>query len=578
MKHLPWKLLGAALALALVFDLLFYKTASVGINVLIMQIAILLASLGLVYHFKRTVSKGAWIAMGFALMFALTFAIWTSEIGTALSTLGIIVSNFYFALFLLGHHGKFHHPLHLIGDGVRYFAETYVTRLSIFGDFKIPAVSLRNSAILRGVLIAVPILIIFIALFLGSDLILQQRAEGLTDWLDDLFESGNIIKHVMLISSLTFVFLIFFAGVFWKRLQIAELKALVIKHNVESGIILFGVNILFFAFIIFQSVYLFGGQNAWNGIEGITYSEYAVQGFNELAAVTVLVVLLILSLRFFHTERSFKKIVHTAELILIVETLAIVFSAWKRMSLYVAQYDFTPARLFGFWFFILATVILLLLAYHIIKRVPQHKFMQQAPIVIGIAMLIFTISAPDALSVRMNIARAGGNDIDAFPLFNHLSAEAFPAMVGVLTSEEYQSRLKEPEEFCKYIEPDYASGRIVRILDTDDEYAVIRKQDSAARIGSNRFEVSWNNVYWKYDRNRNRNFDGKGDPQPKKIPREDWRTWNLSRVNVPRNADKTIPYELTVERPSSESLAAACGIPLDDPNYVDPRSQPIPNR
>lgn len=546
MKHLPWKLLASALTLGVLFDVLFYKTQSVGINVLLMQTAILLVSFGLAKYLKQPVSKGTWISAIFSLLFAATFAIWTSLIGTTLSAFGLITSNIFFAVFLLGHHGKVHHPFHAAVDGIRYIAETYITRLSIFGYFKIPVFSLRSSSVLRGILIALPIVIIFAALFLGSDLILQQRAEGFTTWLDEFINSGDVTAHIMIIAFFTFLFLIFFAGAFWKRLKFDELKTLTVKHNIESAIILISVNVLFFAFIIFQGVYLFGGQAAFNGIEGITYSEYAVNGFNELATVAVLVILLILSLRYFHTERSMRKLVHITELILIAETLAVVFSAWKRMALYVAQYDFTPARLFGFWFFILCAIILLLLAYHIVRKIPQYKFMQQAPIIIGIAMLLFTASAPDALAVKLNVKRG---DIDPFPLFHDLSAEAYEIMDDVLNSGNYEFGLLDTsiEDYCPFVFSNYENNKIKSFtwtnvyLSTDDyPDADAMNKDYDLRFDLVRFKNDWAHIRMH----------------------NSWRTWNFSRSRVPEieqqeQDNRNIQYTV-------EETAEACGLHVGD--------------
>lgn len=558
MKHLPWKLLAGALALGVLFDILFYKTASFGINVMLMQIAILSVSFGLSMHLKRPVSKGAGISAAFALLFAATFAVWTSDIGIALSALGLIASNIFFAVFLLGHHGKVHHPIHAVLDGVRYIAETYATRLSIFGNFEIPVFSLRSSSVVRGILIALPIIIIFAALFLGSDLILQQRADGFTTWLQHFLDSGDVIGHIALIIFFTFLFLVFFAGVFWKRLKFDELKELTVKHNIESAIILVSVNLLFLAFIIFQGVYLFAGQTAFEGIEDITYSEYAVHGFNELATIAVLVILLILTLRYFHTERTMRKIVHGAELVLIAETLLVVFSAWKRMALYVAQYDFTPARLFGFWFFIVCVIILLLLAYHIVKRIPQYKFMQQAPIVIAIAMLMFTASTPDALAVKLNVKRG---DIDPFPLFNSLSAEAFDEMVAVLTDKNIDIGIMNPKDVCGSVYPTYnaADGSLSNILEIGtNDYPFYEINDVRGNL--NRFQKHWDWAFFRDTSPRE-----KGEPS---IPLDNWRTWNLSRASVPRDADHKIPYDFTHETISHQDVADACGIPIHDPNFV----------
>ena len=572
MKHLSWLLFGAALFLGILVDFLFYDTTTIGLNVFLMQLAILATTLGLAYRLQTPIPTGVWVASVFALLYSLTFVIWTSDIGLTLSWLGMLFANLVLVAYLVGHHGKFHHPFHFFVDATKHAFEAIFTRWGIFADLKVPNLSVRNSSVLRGILITIPILLIFGALFLGSDLILQQHTESLRAWLSDYFDTSSIPVHITIITFSAVGFLLIFAASFWRRLRVAECKALASRYATESAIILIAVDVLFFVFIVFQGVYLFGGQAAWDNIESITYSEYAVAGFNELATVAALVILLILSLRYFHTERIQGKLIKLAELSLIVLTLAILYSAWMRMALYVAQYDFTPARLFGFWFFITTAIVLALLAYHIVKKIPQYTFMQHSAIVIGAAMLIFTVMAPDALSVRLNVARADDGRMNAFPLFHQLSAEAFPAMVSALTDEEINIGILEPEEICDVVKPHYSShpndgGKLTEIKDQDlneDRVDAFFME----RHALNRFQEIWDSAYFvtKYPR-------GWGMGELTKEPRDSWRTWNLSRASIPRNADHTIAYDLAVPIISHEEFAAICGFPLVDPDVFP---QPTP--
>src|SRR5688572_20264350 len=103
MKHTPWVLLGSALILGLIFDGLFYRVDQPGINILLFQLAILAVSIGLVRYHKMKIPREAYVAATFATLFAFTFAIWTSGIGMTLSLFGLLASNFFFAVYLLGH-------------------------------------------------------------------------------------------------------------------------------------------------------------------------------------------------------------------------------------------------------------------------------------------------------------------------------------------------------------------------------------------------------------------------------------------------------------------------------------------
>ncbi len=504
----------------------------------------------------------------FSLLFAFTFVIWTSDIGLSLSALGLVVSNALFALYLMGHHGKFHHPVSMAFETSRRYIETLITRVEILGHLKLPRVSTRNNAVVRGVLISIPVVVIFGSLFLASDLVLQQRVSNFSNWFDN-FSGQDIVAQLFIIGFVSFIFLLFFAAAFWKRFTFNDFNQLVSQHRTESAIVLVSANVLFALFIIFQSVYLFGGQNAWDKIEGITYSDYAVQGFNELATVAILVILLILTLRYFHAERVNKKIIRAAEILLLAETLTIVISAWVRMSLYVQQYDFTPARLFGFWFFALAAVLLVLLAVHVFAKTPQYKYLQQALVVTGIAMLVFTMSAPDALSVKMNIARADDGNVAAFPLFNQLSAEAYPIMERVLTSGELgYGLLDSVEDYCPHVDPIYsAQNGLLQEIDSKVDGGVI-DTDRDVRQSIERFEQRWHREYFKTVQG---DFpENGGRRESTEVKRYDWRSLNLSRTNVPRLENGDLSIDLNIYQFSNGNIAAACGFPLRDPNFIPP--------
>ncbi|MFH1632070.1 MAG: DUF4173 domain-containing protein, partial [bacterium] len=399
MKHLPWKLLAAAIALGIIFDILFYSVDELGINLFIMELIFLAISIGFALHLRIRLPAYSWVSGSYALAFAATFAVWTSSISLTLSGLGFLTANVLFALSVFGHHSKFRHPLQIISASFQHGFGDVLSRFSILGNIKIPGIKSTSRPIVRGVAIAVPIIIIFMALFVSSDLILQQSTSGIINWIEGLVESGDFIGHIFIITLFSAMFLLFLATAFWRRIEFPAIPFLSARHGTESAIILASTSVLFLGFILFQGVYLFGGQAAWNGIEGITYSEYAVSGFNELAVVSFLVLALILTLRHFHLEKV-SKLIRVFESVLIAETILILISAWIRMDLYIDIYAYTPARLFGFWFFMVAGTVLIMLTVNILRTKDQSLFIKNALLVVGAAIFIFTASSPDALSVR----------------------------------------------------------------------------------------------------------------------------------------------------------------------------------
>ena len=148
----------------------------------------------------------------------------------------------------------------------------------------------------RGIVIALPVIAIFASLLSAADPIFANRLEGLMD----LFRIDNLPEYIFrLVYILIFAYAL--AGTF---LHAAQKSAENVEEKTrvspflgftEATIVLGSVMILFFAFVIVQFQYFFGGQ-ANISIAGYTYSEYAVRGFGELVTVAFFSLLLLLGL------------------------------------------------------------------------------------------------------------------------------------------------------------------------------------------------------------------------------------------------------------------------------------------
>ncbi len=514
-----------------------------------MQITVLAVIFVLKHHEKSGINKKTIIASAFALLYSATFAIWTSDIGIALSILGLLASNTFLILFAWGHHGIFNHPFSIVVDLMRYGIQTTLTRLGILGDITLPRTNKNTTAIIRGLIIAIPIIIIFFLLFLSSDLMLEAKTQVIQIWLSDTFGQYNLIVHAFIIGFFAFVFLITLASMFWKKLDISPPSTKDSHSRIESLVILGLSNILFLSFLAFQGFYLFGGQEAFDSLGELTYSQYAVSGFNELAVVAILVLLLILTLRHFHNSNNSSKWLKITEIGLLAQTVTLLASAWLRLSMYVGEYGYTPSRLFGFWFFTLCVVLIATLVIHIIKSIDQHKYTSQALVITGCAMLLFTAIAPDALTVRLNIIRAQETgELDAFPLFNELSAEAYPLMDMVLSNELYQEMIgimdTEITDYCAFI---------VTVFDSTNPYSyfLVNSLGDDENISLD-LEVRQDRALFY--------FDWHAEGSSFQINQNDWRTWNLANALVPvktisNNADpiQDMPYPI-------EDIVNACGM------------------
>jgi hypothetical protein len=189
------------------------------------------------------------------------------------------------------------------------------------------------------------------------------------------------------------------------------------------------LDVLFASFVAVQLTVLFGGRRHVLSTTGLTYAQYARQGFWQLLAVTVLTLALVAvaTRKAARASKADRTVVRTLLGTLCVLALVIVASAIHRMSTYEQAYGFTRLRVFvtGTEFWLGAVLILVLIAG--IRM--SGSWLPQAVLasIVG-AMLTLAAINPDAYIARQNVARYDRTgQIDTAYLAT-LSADAFPAL------------------------------------------------------------------------------------------------------------------------------------------------------
>ncbi|MGH3715418.1 MAG: DUF4153 domain-containing protein, partial [Micromonosporaceae bacterium] len=197
--------------------------------------------------------------------------------------------------------------------------------------------------------------------------------------------------------------------------------------------------LLFAGFVAVQLTVLFGGHQHVLRTAGLTYAEYARQGFAQLVLVTLLTLGVLAAVgrwapRRTGSDRVLLRLVGGA---LCVLTLVIVASALYRLHLYQQAYGFTRLRLlvdtFELW---LGVVFVLILAAGARLR---GGWLPRAVVGTGVAALLaLTVLNPDSFVADRNLARFHDTGkLDTYYL-GYLSADAVPTL----------DRLPEPERSC----------------------------------------------------------------------------------------------------------------------------------
>ena len=293
--------------------------------------------------------------------------------------------------------------------------------------------------IVRGLVIALPIVAIFASLLASADAVFGQRLE---DFIE-AFKLENLPEYIfrmiyILVIGYALAGIVLHASTESKDEKLAGIDKPVIPAFlgfIESTIILGSVVALFAVFVVIQFQYFFGGTTNIN-VEGYTYAEYARRGFGELVTVAFFALLMLLTLsavtkRETETQR---KVYSGLGIALVLLLLVMLFSAYQRLSLYEAVYGFSRLRTYTHVF--LVWIGLLLIATIVLEILRKERMFTFALL---IASFGFAVSLPilnvDAFIVKQNIQREvqekNAVDLDS-QYFIELSDDAVPALVEAL--------------------------------------------------------------------------------------------------------------------------------------------------
>jgi uncharacterized protein DUF4153 len=186
---------------------------------------------------------------------------------------------------------------------------------------------------------------------------------------------------------------------------------------------------LFLAFVAVQVRVLFGGDDYVVRTTGLTYSEYARQGFWQLIAAGALTLLVVKGAARLAQPRTRRERLLRDALVgmLCALTVVVIASALHRLRLYEDAYGLTRARLaaeaFSLW---LAGTFVLVVALGALRR--AGAFPRLALVWSATALVAFSAADPDARIAERNIDRwreTGRIDVD---YLSTLSADAVPAL------------------------------------------------------------------------------------------------------------------------------------------------------
>ncbi len=264
-------------------------------------------------------------------------------------------------------------------------------------------VTVTVKRVLVGVLVAVPLLVIFGSLFATADPTFAKYAQQIFNFQADPQLMRQIVQSLV-VSAIVLGTL----GFMMTATSAEPGKRILARPfgDVEAIVALGLVAVLFGSFILIQVSYLFGGnQNI--GAEGLTYADYARQGFFELLTVGVLTLgTLSLADRFTRQKASGHDVrFKWLGSILVVEVLAILASSFQRLWLYEEAYGYSELRLFSHAFTVPLAILFGLFVVKLWRNHEASWWLWRSFGASMVALIVMNLANPDATIARLNLDR-----------------------------------------------------------------------------------------------------------------------------------------------------------------------------
>jgi hypothetical protein len=405
------EILQAAVLLGVLGDVLLRQTP-MGLNVLLFVGAFAAAFVMLVRRRKREFWNGQTMVLNGALVFFAAMFVWrdsmelkifdTLAILTILAILGLPALKIKTSVA-----GVFHYIIGFIWSNINAMIAPF---LLVFGDIAwktIPQTgwSKHLIAVLRGILIAAPLVFVFGALFMAADAVFQGIVERTFN-----IQPDEVVAHVFFIGFFSWIIAGYLRGSLvenfppaapeasfvpkdeikpqvlsvteikdedaaqaeektlpeekkawnWQNLDNSVLPNIFTLGAIEVSVVLGLINLLFLSFVVVQLPYLFGGFELVQNTPDFKLAEYARRGFGELVAVAALVLpILLVSHWLLRKDTSAQeKIYRVLAGINIALLFVIMVSAAQRLFILTGNlgYGLTTVRFYPFivmiWLFV----------------------------------------------------------------------------------------------------------------------------------------------------------------------------------------------------------------------------------
>ncbi len=290
----------------------------------------------------------------------------------------------------------------------------------------------RHRPLLRGVLFALPVVGLFALMLANADPVLATLRHDLADALARLeFVPRLMFFGVIATVSLGGCGIVLNPGSA-RSLAPAEPVRTPRLADTERLVILGAVGALFSAFLLLQLSYLFGNAPVIPG-SGVTFSEYARQGFAELTTVASLCTILLVALDHWAARGPREGWTRIAAVAVVAQVEVLLISALRRLWLYESAYGFTTVRLYAHAYMVAVALFLGMLGWGLARGLTSGLLARRAAGIAAVAMAALIYWNHEAWIVRQNVERfLRTHQLDTSYLVWGLSPNAAPALVRAI--------------------------------------------------------------------------------------------------------------------------------------------------
>lgn len=285
-------------------------------------------------------------------------------------------------------------------------------------------------AVARGLLLAGPLLLIFIGLFASADAVFSAWLDSLGDIMDSLAPQTPLITLTLSLAATGILACTVRKTVVNNTQRVDMPTWLPCLGRIETAVLLGSLASLFVVFVVLQLSWLFGGQALIQARSGLTLAEYARRGFFELVVVAGLTLAVLMSVSAMHGHRRLLRVLGG---IMIACVLVMLVSALHRLHLYIDQFGLTMDRLMALALVIWLAFALLWFAQTILRG-RQQGFIAGLLVAGMTVSLALAIMNPAYRVAQLNIEHAQSR---AQPLdVDYLISLGADAIVPLLSDAE----------------------------------------------------------------------------------------------------------------------------------------------